>query len=221
MIQLQDTSKTFVLEGVRKTVLHTTNLTLPSGKSIGLIGRNGAGKTTLLRMISGTIPPTSGRIRVTGSMSWPVGFAGSFHSDLSGAQNTRYVARLYGVDSEELVAFTQDFAELGNHFHLPCRTYSSGMLSRLAFGVSMGIAFDTYLVDEITAVGDAAFREKSNRVFLERLKSSGALVVAHSMELIKQLCSAVLVLEDGRLQYFDDIAEGIAAHRANMTISQG
>jgi capsular polysaccharide transport system ATP-binding protein len=216
MIQLQDATKTFHLEGVTKTVLQPTNLVIPSGKSVGLVGRNGAGKTTLLRMISGTIPLTAGRIRVTGSISWPVGFAGSFHPDLSGTQNTRYVARLYGVDSEELVAFAKDFAELDGHFHLPLRTYSSGMMSRLAFGISMGIAFDTYLVDEITAVGDAAFREKSNRVFLERIQQSGAIVVAHSMGLIKQLCTAVMVLEKGVLTYYDDIAEGIAVFDASM-----
>jgi capsular polysaccharide transport system ATP-binding protein len=216
MIELHQTSKTFVMEGVRKTVLQPTNLVLPAGKSVGLIGRNGAGKTTLLRMISGTIPPTSGQIVVKGSISWPVGFAGSFHADLSGAQNARYVARLYGVDSEELVAFTADFAELGEHFNLPCRTYSSGMLSRLAFGVSMGIAFDTYLVDEITAVGDAAFRTKSNKMFLDRMQSSGAIVVAHSMGLIRELCDSVIVLDQGKLSYFDKVAEGIAFHERIM-----
>ncbi len=214
MIELLDASKTFVLDRVHKTVLQPTRLVLESGKSVGLIGRNGAGKTTLLRMIAGTIPPTAGRIRVTGSISWPVGFAGSFHHDLSGAQNVRYVARLYGVDSQQLVDFTADFAELGEHFHLPCRTYSSGMLSRLAFGVSMGIAFDTYLVDEITAVGDAAFRTKSNRVFLDRMATSGASVVAHSMGLIRELCSAVMLLENGVLTYYDNIAEGVAAYDA-------
>lgn len=219
MIQLQDATKTFHLEGVTKTVLQPTNLVIPSGKSVGLVGRNGAGKTTLLRMIAGTIPLTAGRIRVTGSISWPVGFAGSFHPDLSGTQNTRYVARLYGVDSEELVAFAEDFAELGGHFHLPLRTYSSGMMSRLAFGISMGIAFDTYLVDEITAVGDAAFREKSNRVFLDRIQQSGAIVVAHSMSLIRQLCTAVMVLENGILRYYDDINEGIAAFDSSMAVS--
>lgn len=216
MIELQQTFKSFFMEGVRKTVLHPTDLVLQTGKSVGLIGRNGAGKTTLLRMISGTIPPSSGQIRITGSISWPVGFAGSFHADLSGAQNTRYVARLYGVDSEDLLEFTEDFAELGGHFHLPCRTYSSGMLSRLAFGVSMGIAFDTYLVDEITAVGDSAFRTKSNAVFLDRMQRSGAIVVAHSMGLIKELCTAVMVLDDGHLSYFDDIAAGVAFYEAIM-----
>ncbi|MEZ5796716.1 MAG: ABC transporter ATP-binding protein [Paracoccaceae bacterium] len=216
MIRLIDLTKTFTLDGVSKTVLRDVSLTLPSRTSIGLLGRNGAGKTTLLQMIAGTQPPTSGRIEVTGSMSWPVGFSGSFHPDLSGAQNVRYVARIYGVDSDELVDFTARFADLGQHFHLPFRTYSSGMRSRLAFGVSMGIRFDTYLVDEVTSVGDAAFRLRSNDLFRERMQDAGALVVNHAMPVIRELCSAVMVLDKGRLTYFEDVAEGIAWHERNM-----
>ena len=139
----------------------------PTGAVVGLLGRNGAGKTTLMQMIAGTMEPTSGRILSDGSISYPVGFAGSFHRDLTGAQNTRFVARIYGIDTEALVAFVEDFAELGKHYHLPFRTYSAGMRARLAFGVSMGIPFDFYLIDEVTAVGDANFREKSREVFLD------------------------------------------------------
>lgn len=216
MIQFINLTKTFTLEGVSKTVANNVSLTIPSRTSVALLGRNGAGKSTLLKMIAGTQSPTSGEIRITGSVSWPVGFAGSFHPDLSGAQNTRYVARLYGVDSDELVAFTADFAELGKHFNLPIRTYSSGMVARLAFGVSMGISFDTYLVDEVTAVGDASFRKKSNDLFLERMRNSGSIVVNHSVPVIRQLCNAAIVLEDGVLSYFEDIEEAIATHNRNM-----
>lgn len=172
-----------------------------------------------MRMIAGTHSPTSGRIEVEGSVSWPVGFAGSFHIDMSGAQNARYVARIYGVDSDELVAFAQDFAELGAHFHLPLRTYSSGMMSRLAFGVSMGIAFDTYLVDEVTAVGDANFRKKSHDLFLHRMRDAGAVVVNHAMPVIKELCTRVIVLKPGSPLWFDDVDEGIARHNRNMQIA--
>jgi capsular polysaccharide transport system ATP-binding protein len=216
MIRLHNVTKTFELEGIRKTVLRDVNITLDSGKSYGLLGRNGAGKSTLLRMIAGTQDVSQGRIEVTGTISWPVGFAGSFHPELSGAQNTRYVARIYGVDSDELVGFTADFAELGDHFHLPIRTYSSGMIARLAFGISMGISFDTYLVDEITAVGDESFRRKSNAVFLDRIKNAGAVVVNHSGYVIRELCNAVLVLENGRLQAFDDVEEGLRYHEKNL-----
>lgn len=216
MIRMVNLTKVFHLEGVQKTILSNVNLTIQSGRSVGLLGRNGAGKSTLLRMIAGTIKPTSGRILVTGSMSWPVGFSGSFHPDLSGCQNTRYVARLYGVDTEELTEFVEKFAELGAHFHLPVRTYSSGMISRLAFGVSMGIPFDTYLVDEVTAVGDAAFRRKSNEVFQLRMMQSGAIVVNHAMPVIRELCDCAIVLENGQMTYFEDVEEGISCHEKNM-----
>jgi capsular polysaccharide transport system ATP-binding protein len=216
MIHLENLTKVFTLDGKSKVVADNLNVTFPTGRSVALLGRNGAGKSTLLQMIAGTMGPTAGRIVSTGSISWPVGFAGSFHADLTGVQNTRFVGRIYGIDTDELVDFVEDFAGLGVHFRLPFRTYSSGMKARLAFGVSMGVGFDTYLVDEITAVGDAAFREKSNAVFLARMKQSGAVVVSHSMQQVRELCDAAAVLENGKLTYFDDVEEGIACHNQNM-----
>ncbi|WIF33028.1 ABC transporter, ATP-binding protein [Lentibacter algarum] len=167
-------------------------------------------------MIAGTLLPTSGRVVSTGQISWPVGFAGSFHPELSGAENVRFVGRIYGVDTDELIDFVEDFASLDQHFRLPLRSYSSGMRSRLAFGVSMGIRFDTYLVDEITAVGDAAFRERSDQVFKERMKTAGAVVVSHSMQQIRDLCDATAVLHNGKLAYYDEVEAGIKVHNANM-----
>lgn len=216
MIELRELSKTFRLNGQTREVLKPVSMVFPSGRSVGLMGRNGAGKSTLLRMISGNIAPTGGEVIRHGSVSFPVGFAGSFHGELTGAQNARFVARIYGVDADELVAFTNDFAELGSQFHLPFRTYSSGMKARLAFGVSMGIAFDTYLVDEVTAVGDAAFREKSRLLFKDRMKRSGAVMVSHSMNQMRDQCDAGVVLENGELTWFDDVNEAIARHQANM-----
>ena len=216
MIRFEHLTKIFTLEGRSKTVADDICETFPTGKAVALLGRNGAGKSTLLQMIAGTIEPTRGRIVSTGTISWPVGFAGSFHPDLSGLQNTRFVARIYGADSDELVAFVEDFAELGPHFHLPVRTYSSGMRSRLAFGVSMGIRFDTYLVDEVTAVGDAAFRRRSDRIFRDRMREAGAVMVSHSMQQVRQTCTAGAVLENGRLTYYDNVDEAITHHERNM-----
>lgn len=164
-------------------------------------------------MIAGTIPPDSGEIVCDGEISWPVGFSGSFHPDLTGAQNTRFIARVYGVDTDELIRYVADFAELGEHLELPVRSYSSGMRARLAFGVSMGIRFDVYLVDEVTAVGDAAFKHKSKAVLKERLANSSAVVVSHNFRLVRDLCNLVAVLESGRLTLFDDVEEGIRYHR--------
>ena len=221
MIRFEHVTKVFSLDGQHKRVADDISLTFPTGRSVGLLGRNGAGKSTLLKMIAGTLSPTSGRIVSTGTISWPVGFAGSFHPELTGAQNTRFVARIYGVDTDELIDFVEDFAGLGPHFRLPFRTYSSGMKSRLAFGVSMGIGFDTYLVDEVTAVGDAAFRARSSQVFKARMKTAGAVVVNHSMPQIRELCDAVAVLHEGKLTYFDDVAAGINQHHENMAALAG
>ncbi len=216
MIQLQNLTKTFYMRGHRKTVAEDISATFPTGVSVALLGRNGAGKSSLLRMIAGTMEPTSGRIVSDGTISWPVGFAGSFHPELSGAQNTRFVARIYGIDSDALVAFVEEFAELGGHYYQPFRSYSAGMKSRVAFGVSMGIAFDTYLVDEVTAVGDASFKQKSLALFNERMRTAGAIVVSHSMGMIRNMCDTGAVLEDGRLQYYEDLEEAIAHHERNM-----
>lgn len=216
MIRFEHVSKIFVLDGQRKVVADDINLTFPTGAVVALLGRNGAGKSTLLRMIAGSQDPTSGRIVSTGTISWPVGFAGSFHPELTGAQNTRFMARIYGVDTDELVEFVEEFAGLGGHFRLPFRTYSSGMRSRLAFGVSMGISFDTYLVDEVTAVGDAAFRARSTALFQDRMKNAGAVMVSHSMAQVRQVCDVGAVLEHGRLIYYEDLEAAIAHHERNM-----
>ena len=216
MIQFDNLTKSFWTRDGPKIVAQEINMVFPTGVSVGLLGRNGAGKSTLMQMIGGTVKPDSGTIHITGSMSWPVGFAGSFHRDLTGQQNTRFIARVYGVDTDELISFVEDFAELGAHFHLPVRNYSSGMKSRLAFGISIGIPFDTYLVDEVTSVGDAAFRKKSRLVFAERMRNAGAIVVSHSMKDMLQFCEAGAVLENGILTYYDNIQDAILHHQENM-----
>ena len=217
VIRFENLTKSFRVRGEQKIVIDNLNLTLPAGRSLALLGRNGAGKSTLLQMIAGTMRPTSGRIVHQGSISWPVGFGGSFHAELTGAQNVRFIARIYGVDTEGLLAFVDDFAELGKFYHMPVRAYSSGMKSRLTFGASMGIRFDTYLVDEVTAVGDATFKRKSRAVFVDRMKHSSAIMVSHSMGLLRQFCNAGVVLENGQMQYFEDLDEAIACHEAIMS----
>lgn len=216
MIQFENVSKTYTLGGTRKRILNNVNLHIPTGACVGLLGRNGAGKSTVLRMISGTLAPSAGFIHRRGSVSWPVGFAGSFHPELSGAQNTKFLARIYGCDTDELGSFVEDFAQLGVHFHLPFRTYSSGMRSRLAFGVSMGIRFDTYLIDEVTSVGDATFQTRSRDLLTARTREAGAIVVSHGMGMIRQLCTSGAVLENSTLSYFDDIEEAIEMHERNL-----
>lgn len=216
MIEFRDLTKGFYVQGVWTPILDRLNMVLPSGKSLALLGANGAGKSTLLSLIAGTIRPDGGEIVSDGAISWPVGQGGSFHKDLTGAQNTRFLARVYGVDSDELADFVEDFAEIGKHFHMPIRTYSSGMKSRLTFGISMGIPFDTYLVDEVTAVGDARFRRKSGAVFRERIKSASAIMVSHNLGELKDFCNAALLLHQGQIRYFENLGEAIAHHNELM-----
>lgn len=216
MIRFENLSKSFWVRGERKMIIDNLSMTLPAGTSLALLGRNGAGKSTLLKMIAGLMEADSGQIVSEGTISWPVGFGGAFHGDLTGAQNTRFVARIYGVDTENLMAFVEDFAELGKHFHVPVRHYSSGMRSRLAFGLSMGIYFDTYLVDEVTAVGDARFRRKSGAVFRERMKRSSAILVSHDMKQVREFCNAGIVLENGHIRYYEDLDEAIRDHQEQL-----
>ena len=216
MIEFRDISKGFWVKGAYYPVIRNLNLTLPSGRSLALLGRNGAGKSTLLNMVSGNMRPDTGEIVSDGSISFTVGYSGSFHADMTGVQNTRFVARVYGVDTDELVEFVEDFAEIGDHFYMPVRTYSSGMKSRLAFGVSMGIKFDTYLIDEATATGDKRFKVKSKNVFRARMSEASAIMVSHSMGDIRAFCDAGLVLHDGQIEVFDDVEDAIERHEELM-----
>lgn len=216
MIRFDNLTKGFWVNGRWQVVIDNLDFTLPTGESLALLGRNGAGKSTLLRLISGSMAPDEGRITSNGSISWPVGLAGAFHAELTGAQNVRFVARIYGIDTNTLVEFVEDFAELGGHFHMPVRSYSSGMKSRLTFGTAMGIQFDTYLIDEVTAVGDAAFRNKSKAVFRERVKSAGAVMVSHNMGELRAFCDSAIILEKGKVTYYDSVDEAIKVHEKRM-----
>jgi capsular polysaccharide transport system ATP-binding protein len=216
MIELQHIKKRFVLNGTVKVVARDISHVFPTGECVGLLGRNGAGKSSLLGMIAGTLLPDSGQINSTGTISWPVGFSGSFHGEMTGAQNAKFVARIYGADADSLLEFVREFAGLGQHLHLPVRTYSSGMRSRLAFGVSMALPFDTYLIDEVTAAGDAAFTAKSSAILRDRLRSASAIIVSHSMPLLENMCSSGAVLEDGRLFYYARIQRAIEHHEHIM-----
>ena len=220
MIVLDNVCKSFPTPTGRKHIARNINLTIPTGKAVALLGRNGAGKSTLLDIISGKLDPDQGEVRSSGTISYPVGFAGSFHKNLTGAQNARFVARIYGVDSDELLDFVADFAALGEHLYMPIRSYSSGMKSRLAFATSMALHFDTYLVDEVTSVGDSAFKRRSSQVFRARMQHSSALVVTHSINEVRKLCDAGAVLEDGQITYFEDVEDAIMMHASNMKNSR-
>lgn len=216
MITLENLSKTYRARGGICTVLRNVNAVLPAGQVIGLIGRNGAGKSTLLSLIAGTIHPSAGRVRSHGLLSWPIGMAGALHPDLTGLQNVRFIARVYGVDTDEMTDFVAGFSELGPALRQPVRSLSAGQRARLTFGMAMAIRFDCYLLDEITSVGDARFKAKSAEMLADRMKGAGAIMVSHTSAQIRQTCSAALVLEGGGLRYFADVNEAIAQHERNL-----
>jgi capsular polysaccharide transport system ATP-binding protein len=215
MIALEHLTKAYYYRGDPKYIARDISIVFPTESRIGLLGRNGAGKSTLLSIIAGSINPDAGRVKVTGTISWPIGLQGCIHPELTGAQNVKFIARVYGVDTEELIDFVSDFAELGMNFHEPVRNYSSGMRARLNFGMSMGIRFDTYLLDEFSAVGDAGFKKKSQMVFDDRMSKAGVLLVTHSERMMRSLCTAGAVLENGSLTYYHDVNDAIEQHARN------
>ena len=215
-IRLESVSKTYGVGRSRKKIVDGATLSFRKGRSVGLLGRNGAGKSTLLRMIGGAIEPDSGRIRRSAHISWPLGFSGGIHGALTGVQNTLFVARIYGVDTDDLIARVEEFSELGQFMRMPVSTYSSGMRARLAFGISMAIDFEVYLVDEITAVGDAAFKKKARAAFNAKAENADVIMVSHAETQIRNYCNAGVVLEGGHLIYYDDVEAALAAHAENM-----
>lgn len=207
--------------GASRTVLNGVTIDVPRGRRVALLGRNGAGKTSLLNLIAGNLRPDRGRVSVEGSVSWPIGIQSGLHGDLTGAQNARFVARIYGIDVRSFLDFVADFAGLGDHFSAPVRSYSSGMRARLAFAMSMGIRFDLFLIDEITAVGDAPFRQKCEDSLQQALSGASAIFVSHSLPSVRAICDAALVLEEGSLRYFGDLEAGIARHERNLRLRGG
>lgn len=203
MITLSKVSKYYPAKGGVNTVLKDVDYVFKNGINTGLIGPNGAGKSTLMRLISGAELPNSGIIDRQSSVSWPLGFAGGVHGSLSGRENTAFVARIYDRDFPALLDFVQDFAELGKLIDEEVRHYSSGMKARLAFGLSMAVQFDFYLIDEIIAVGDASFKRKCREVLDERMDSASVIFVSHSRALLNEFCDAGCVLSKNKLLHFD------------------
>jgi capsular polysaccharide transport system ATP-binding protein len=211
MIELLGVSKTYRMRSGRKVILNGATMAMP-WRNTAILGRNGAGKSTFLRLISGIERPDAGIIRRHRSLSWPIGFQGAFHRELSGIENVRFVARIYGQNTERIIDNVEAFADLGAFFYEPVKTYSSGMAARLAFGLSMAIEFEVFLIDEVMAVGDARFQERCKRAFNDRLSSTRLLMVSHSMPALRDYCQSGIVLEAGRMTYYDDVEEAIARY---------
>jgi capsular polysaccharide transport system ATP-binding protein len=222
MIQLQGLSKSYPTRQGRRYVFRDLSFTFPSGANIGLIGRNGAGKSTLLRLLGGIDQPDHGKVVTDARISWPVGLSGGFNTTLTARENVQFVCRIHGSHGDDLrarVRFVEQFAEIGDYFDLPMRSFSSGMRSRVAFGLSMAFDFDYYLIDEIMAVGDSQFRTKSTQVLTERLKRANLIMTTHSMSDIRQYCNVVVHVDAGTVRIYEDIEQGIDAYRGTAAKS--
>jgi capsular polysaccharide transport system ATP-binding protein len=215
VFELRNITKSYLTPKGRRHVFRDLTLQIPAGKNIGLIGRNGSGKSTLMRLLGGADVPDSGTIVTDKSISWPVGLSGGLHGTMTGRENIKFVSRVYGAEGDAMrqkISYVEDFAEIGSWIDEPIKTYSSGMRSRLAFGLSMAFDFDYYLIDEVMSVGDAHFKRKCSDLFEERLQNSKVVLVSHSMSDIQKLCDVVLLVRDGGVQIYDDVAEGIKAY---------
>jgi capsular polysaccharide transport system ATP-binding protein len=207
MIQLENAYKYYKVEGQKKTVLNHVSAHFERGHSYGLLGVNGAGKSTTLRLIAGTELPDSGKIHRNVRVSWPMGFAGGFHPMMSGRENVKLVARIYDQDPRHVLEFVEDFAEIGDYIDAPIKSYSSGMMARLAFGMSMAVEFDCYLIDEILAVGDTRFQNKCKLAFEKRRQNADLIVVSHAMSTIMEYCDRGAVLVDGHMVIYNSVNE--------------
>ncbi len=204
--------------------LDDVSFNLEKGKTLGLIGRNGAGKSTTLKLISGILKPTKGSIRTYGNIVPMLELGAGFDLELTGKENIYLNGAILGYSKEYLESKYDeivDFAEISEFVDMPIRNYSSGMMARLAFSIASVVQPEILIVDEILAVGDVAFQEKSfNR--MKELMSGGATVlfVSHDLEKIEEMCDKVIWLDHGRVVMFGDTAEVCSAYKKAQGIKE-
>lgn len=210
MITLDNVTKYYPTKFGRYYVLKDVSFTLPSDKNIGILGANGAGKSTLLRLLGGMDMPNNGKVKRHSRVSWPLALSGGFQGSMTGRENTRFICRIHGIhDTKSVEEWVKEFSEIGLHYELPIKGYSSGMKSKFSFAVSMAFDFDTYLIDEITAVGDARFKQKCVDVFDKKKESANLIMVSHDMGTLRRQCDMGILLHQGELRLYPDIEEAI------------
>jgi capsular polysaccharide transport system ATP-binding protein len=217
MLSVEHVSKVYETRRGPYKVFDDISFTLERGRNIGILGRNGAGKSTMIRLISGAERPTSGHIRRGMRVSWPLAFAGAFQGNLTGLDNLKFVCRVYGVPYKPLLPFVEEFTELGEFFREPVLHYSHGMLTRLAFALSMAIEFDCFLIDEAMIVGDARFHERCHYELFQKRKDRAFILVSHDAETIKAYCENAVVLLNGKLYSFPNVDAAYAFYLESLT----
>ena len=196
MLSVEQVSKVYRTRRGLRQVLKDVSFQLGRGENLGILGRNGAGKSTLIRLISGAELPTSGLIRRGMSVSWPLAFGGAFQTHLTGLDNLKFVCRIHGVNYKPLVPFVEEFTDLGIYFREPVMHYSHGMLTRLAFALSMAIEFDCFLIDEAMVVGDVRFHERCHMELFQKRKDRAFILVTHDANVIRLYCKHACVLHE-------------------------
>ena len=207
-LQVRDLSMTYPTPGARP-VFKGLSFDVEQRGRLGVLGRNGQGKSTLIKLLGGILVPTEGQIRWAMNCSWPIGFSGGFQGSLAGIDNIRFISRIYGRPFDKVYERVEGFAELGLAMNRPVKHYSSGMRARLAFGLSLAIEFDCYLIDELVAVGDARFQRRCNEELFERRADRAFLMASHDTGLLREHCNRILIIESGRARIFEDIEEAI------------
>jgi len=208
VIEFRNVSKSFWTGQKRKIILDQASFRVEIGRSIGILAPNGTGKTTLINMMCGLEKPDEGEIYRTSRISFPLGFMGGLNNKHSATENSRYIARLYGLDADYVEAFCRYLCNLEEYFDMPIATYSSGMKSRLMLALLLAREFDIYLIDEgMPQSTDVEFNRKAGSVLRDRLKNSTVVIVSHQTNILEAFCDSAAVLRDGKLQFFDTLIE--------------
>jgi ABC-type polysaccharide/polyol phosphate transport system ATPase subunit len=199
--------------------LHDISFTVNKGEVVAILGRNGAGKSTLLKVLAGVLPPTKGTSTVNGKIAPMIELGAGFHPEMTGAENVLFYSALMGRELKEVKARTPaigEWAGVTDHMDFPLRTFSSGMLARLAFATATDQVSEVLLVDEVLSVGDAEFQKKS-KVRMHELINSGAAVVlvSHDMQAVQELAHRAIWLENGYVKMIGEAKEVVAAYEAN------
>jgi capsular polysaccharide transport system ATP-binding protein len=213
MLEFENVSKSFWTGTQRKVILDRASFRVELGNSLGILAANGTGKTTLIKMMAGLEKPDEGEIRKSCRVSFPLGFMGGTVSKQSATENSRFIARLYGLDPDFVEAFCRWLCDIDEYFDMPLTTYSSGMKSRFSFSLLLALDFDIYLIDEgMPGVGDVEFNRRAGEVMSERLKYRTVVIVSHSPATIEKFCRSAAVLRNGQLYVFDTLEEAKALY---------
>lgn len=208
MLEFVNMSKSFWTGKQRKVILDRASFRVDLGNSLGILAPNGTGKTTLINMMSGLEKPDEGEIHRKCRISFPLGFMGGLVTRHTGKENTRYIARLYGLDPDYIEAFCRWLCDIKEYFDMPVGTYSQGMRARLSFALMLALDFDMYLIDEgMPSTTDQEFNRKAGEILRERLETTTVVIVSHQAATLERFAKSAAVLMDGHLHMFDTLEE--------------